>query len=425
MKNAQKFVCAGLAVTIVFCVISAVFTFIGLENIRKTSNDTINQLVNILLEKYPDVSEKEVAEILNNKTEYTDNSEFLNKYGIYPEKDWVSYNNQGSYKYVILSVSVCIAFGLAFAVLFLGYLKIQKKQTMDIAKRIERINLGDYSLQIDENSEDELSLLDNQIYRTTVKFREQAENSRKDKENLQKSLSDISHQLKTPLTSIIVMVENILDDDDMPLEIRREFLNDIKHNTNTISFLVQSLLKLSKLDAEAVKFRYEQVEVKSIVDECIKNTAVMAEILGVRLETDCNDIILNCDRKWLCEAITNIIKNCIEHSHNGNIKITAEQNKLYTKISIKDNGSGITKEDLPHIFERFYKGKNSSDDSVGIGLSLAKTIIEKQGGYISVSSELNQGSEFVIKFFNNWISTKNRLPLNCDNLFLYLRFQCF
>lgn len=401
MKNAQKFVCAGLAVTIVFCVISAVFTFIGLENIRKTSNDTINQLVNILLEKYPDVSEKEVAEILNNKTEYTDNSEFLNKYGIYPEKDWVSYNNQGSYKYVILSVSVCIAFGLAFAVLFLGYLKIQKKQTMDIAKRIERINLGDYSLQIDENSEDELSLLDNQIYRTTVKFREQAENSRKDKENLQKSLSDISHQLKTPLTSIIVMVENILDDDDMPLEIRREFLNDIKHNTNTISFLVQSLLKLSKLDAEAVKFRYEQVEVKSIVDECIKNTAVMAEILGVRLETECNNKILNCDRKWLCEAITNIIKNCIEHSHNGNIKITAEQNKLYTKISIKDNGSGIDKEDLPHIFERFYKGKNSSDDSVGIGLALAKSIIEKQSGYIGVSSELGAGSEFVIKFFNN------------------------
>lgn len=400
MKNAQKFVCAGLAVTIVFCVISAVFTFIGLENIRKTSNDTINQLVNILLEKYPDVSEKEVAEILNNKTEYTDNSEFLNKYGIYPEKDWVSYNNQGSYKYVVISAIICLAFGIAFIVIFLLYLKMQKQQTMEIAKRIERINLGDYSLQIDENNEDELSLLDNQIYRTTVKFREQAENSRKDKENLQKSLSDISHQLKTPLTSIIVMVENILDDDDMPLEIRREFLNDIKHNTNTISFLVQSLLKLSKLDAEAVKFRYEQVEVKSIVDECIKNTAVMAEILGVRLETDCNEI-LNCDRKWLCEAITNIIKNCIEHSHNGNIKITAEQNKLYTKISIKDNGSGIDKEDLPHIFERFYKGKNSSDDSVGIGLALAKSIIEKQGGYISVSSELNKGSEFVIKFFNN------------------------
>lgn len=402
MKKSYRFVALCLALTAFFCIISAVCTAVCLENVRKTTNSTVNRLVAVMLEKYPDISEKEIAEILNNKTEYTDNSEFLNKYGIYPEKDWVSYNNQGSYKYVVISAIICLAFGIAFIVVFLLYLKMQKQQTMEIAKRIERINLGDYSLQIDRNSEDELSLLDNQIYRTAVKFREQAENSNKDKENLQKSLSDISHQLKTPLTSIIVMVDNILDDDDMPLEIRREFLSDIKHNTSTVSFLVQSLLTLSKLDAEAIRFKYADVDVKSIIDECIKNTAVMAEICNVSVETLCDDTYkLNCDKKWLCEAVTNIIKNCIEHSQNGNIKITADQNKLYTKISIKDNGSGITKEDLPHIFERFYKGKNSSDDSVGIGLSLAKTIIEKQGGYISVSSELNKGSEFVIKFFNN------------------------
>lgn len=402
MKKSYRFVALCLALTAFFCIISAVCTAVCLENVRKTTNSTVNRLVAVMLEKYPDISEKEIAEILNNKTEYTDNSEFLNKYGIYPEKDWVSYNNQGSYKYVVISAIICLAFGIAFIVVFLLYLKMQKQQTMDIAKRIERINLGDYSLQIDRNSEDELSLLDNQIYRTAVKFREQAENSNKDKENLQKSLSDISHQLKTPLTSIIVMVDNILDDDDMPLEIRREFLSDIKHNTSTVSFLVQSLLTLSKLDAEAIRFKYADVDVKSIIDECIKNTAVMAEICNVSVETLCDDTYkLNCDKKWLCEAVTNIIKNCIEHSQNGNIKITADQNKLYTKISIKDNGSGIDKEDLPHIFERFYKGKNSSDDSVGIGLSLAKTIIEKQGGYISVSSELNKGSEFVIKFFNN------------------------
>lgn len=402
MKKSYRFVALCLALTAFFCIISAVCTAVCLENVRKTTNSTVNRLVAVMLEKYPDISEKEIAEILNNKTEYTDNSEFLNKYGIYPEKDWVSYNNQGSYKYVVISAIICLAFGIAFIVVFLLYLKMQKQQTMEIAKRIERINLGDYSLQIDRNSEDELSLLDNQIYRTAVKFREQAENSNKDKENLQKSLSDISHQLKTPLTSIIVMVDNILDDDDMPLEIRREFLSDIKHNTSTVSFLVQSLLTLSKLDAEAIRFKYADVDVKNIIDECIKNTAVMAEICNVSVETLCDDTYkLNCDKKWLCEAVTNIIKNCIEHSQNGNIKITADQNKLYTKISIKDNGSGITKEDLPHIFERFYKGKNSSDDSVGIGLSLAKTIIEKQGGYISVSSELNKGSEFVIKFFNN------------------------
>lgn len=402
MKKSQKFVAASLIVTTVFCIISAVFMAVCLDNIRNTSNSTINRLVSVLLEKYPEVSEKEIAEILNDKAEYSDTSKVFNKYGINVKKDWLSYSNQGSEKYIVISVAITILFGAVFIALLCTYFKLQKSQTMEIAKRIERINLGDYSLQIDENSEDELSVLNNQIYRTAVKFREQAENSRKEKENLQKSLQDISHQLKTPLTSIIVMVENILDDDDMPLEIRREFLCDIKHNTSNISFLVQSLLTLSKLDAEAIRFKYADVGVKSIIDECIKNTAVMAEICNVSVETLCDDTYkLNCDKKWLCEAVTNIIKNCIEHSQNGNIKITADQNKLYTKISIKDNGSGITKEDLPHIFERFYKGKNSSDDSVGIGLSLAKTIIEKQGGYISVSSELNKGSEFVIKFFNN------------------------
>lgn len=379
MKKSYRFVALCLALTAFFCIISAVCTAVCLENVRKTTNSTVNRLVAVMLEKYPDISEKEIAEILNDKTAVEDDIEILEKYGIDLKSDWISYGNQGSYKYVVISAIICLAFGIAFIVVFLLYLKMQKQQTMDIAKRIERINLGDYSLQIDENSEDELSLLDNQIYRTTVKFREQAENSRKDKENLQKSLSDISHQLKTPLTSIIVMVENILDDDDMPLEIRREFLSDIKHNTSTVSFLVQSLLTLSKLDAEAIRFKYADVDVKSIIDECIKNTAVMAEICNVSVETLCDDTYkLNCDKKWLCEAVTNIIKNCIEHSQNGNIKITANQNKLYTKISIKDNGNGITKEDLPHIFERFYKGKNSSDDSVGIGLSLAKTIIESK-----------------------------------------------
>lgn len=401
MKKSQRFVAASLIVTAVFCVISAVFMAVCLDNIRNTSNSTINRLVSVLLEKYPEVSEKEIAEILNDKAEYSDTSKVFNKYGINVKKDWLSYSNQGSEKYIVISVAITILFGAVFIALLCTYFKLQKSQTMEIAKRIERINLGDYSLQIDENSEDELSVLDNQIYRTAVKFREQAENSRKEKENLQKSLQDISHQLKTPLTSIIVMVENILDDDDMPLEIRREFLCDIKHNTSTISFLVQSLLTLSKLDAESIKFKFANESIESVIAECIKNTAVMAEICNVSIETACNDVTLNCDKKWLCEALTNIVKNCIEHSQNGNIKITVDHNKLYTKISIKDNGSGIAKEDLPHIFERFYKGKNSSDDSVGIGLSLAKTIIEKQGGYISVSSELNKGSEFVIKFFNN------------------------
>lgn len=401
MKKSHRFVVACIVVTTLFCAITATVTYFSLENIRKESNNTINQLVAVVVEKYPDLSENEIAEIINEKSEYADSSEILKKYGIDISKDWISYGNQDSDKYIFISVFICLGLGISFVLLFLLYVNNQKKQTMDIVRRIERINFGDYSLQMEDNSEDELSLLDNQIYRTAVKFREQAENSRKDKENLQKSLSDISHQLKTPLTSIIVMLENILDDDNMPLEIRREFLNDMKRNTSNISFLVQSLLVLSKLDAEAIKFKKVHVEVVDIVKECVKNTAVMAELFNASVENDCEQGTVKCDKKWLCEAITNIIKNCIEHSQNGIIKITADQNKLYTKISIKDNGSGINEEDLPHIFERFYKGKNSSEDSVGIGLALAKSIIEAQGGYISVSSELNVGTEFVIKFFND------------------------
>ena len=154
MKNAQKFVCAGLAVTAFFCIISAVCTAVCLENVRKTTNSTVNRLVVVMLEKYPDISEKEIAEILNDKTAVEDDIEILEKYGIDLKSDWISYGNQGSYKYVVISAIICLAFGIAFIVVFLLYLKMQKQQTMEIAKRIERINLGDYSLQIDENSED-------------------------------------------------------------------------------------------------------------------------------------------------------------------------------------------------------------------------------------------------------------------------------
>lgn len=166
MKKSYRFVALCLALTAFFCIISAVCTAVCLENVRKTTNSTVNRLVAVMLEKYPDISEKEIAEILNDKTAVEDDIEILEKYGIDLKSDWISYGNQGSYKYVVISAIICLAFGIAFIVVFLLYLKMQKQQTMDIAKRIERINLGDYSLQIDENSEDELSLLDNQIYRT-------------------------------------------------------------------------------------------------------------------------------------------------------------------------------------------------------------------------------------------------------------------
>ena len=267
-------------------------------------------------------------------------------------------------------------------------------------KCIEEINKKNYKLDLDDMSEDELSILKNEIYKTTITLKEAAENSNKEKLELKESLSDISHQLKTPLTSILIALDNIIDDPDMDKQIREDFIRDIKREINSISFLVQSILKLSKLDTNTINFIIENVTVEKLINESIKNVSMLSDLREVDIRLNMKDNpSINCDFKWQVEAISNIIKNCIEHSENKSfVEISVEDNKVYSKISIKDNGVGIDKEDLPHIFERFYKGKNATPDSVGIGLSLAKSIIEKNNGSISVDSN-TKGTTFVIKYF--------------------------
>ncbi len=289
---------------------------------------------------------------------------------------------------------------------FVVYIIRRKAETAQITEYISRLNNKEYDLSIERNSEDEMSLLKNELYKVTVNLREQADNSLKAKQSLKKSLSDISHQLKTPITSILITIDNILDDENMPAAVRREFLQDIRHETNGISFLVQSLLTLSRLDADAVAFKAKPESVNRLIDECVQRVSVLAELKGVELCKLCKDeISLCCDFRWMCEAVTNIVKNCIEHTESGGtVKISAEKNKIYTQLTISDNGCGICEKDLPHIFERFYKGKNSSDESVGIGLALAKSIVEKSGGVISVSSTEGKGSQFSIKLFENRIN---------------------
>ena len=160
-------------------------------------------------------------------------------------------------------------------------------------------------------------------------------------------------------------------------------------------------MKLSKLDANSVKFINKEISLQDIVKDSIKNVSVLCDLKNVEIIQKVNkNIKISCDFKWQVEAITNILKNCVEHSNdNSKIDISYEENKMYSKIEIKDYGVGIEKEDLPHIFERFYKGKNSSSESVGIGLALAKSIIESNNGYVNVESEVNKGTIFTIKYF--------------------------
>jgi len=232
-------------------------------------------------------------------------------------------------------------------------------------------------------------------------LKELAENSKNDKLKLKDSLSDISHQLKTPITSIIIMLDNILDDKEMPENIRNEFIKDIKREIINIKFLVESILKLSKIDSNTVKFIKKEVNIKELITEALKNISMMRDIKNIKINVKGNGVdAISCDIKWQIEAITNILKNCIEHSkENGEITIEYGKNNIYTEIKIIDYGTGIEKQDLPHIFERFYKGKNSSNDSIGIGLALSKSIIESNNGYIEAESVLGKGTIFTIKYF--------------------------
>lgn len=361
-------------------------------------NKKISSIVSKIEEKYPNITEKELIDVISSEN---DNETFFKRYSIDIQKDSILKKNQNLYyAFTIANVLFYIITILIMLLIFLNFNKKKDKEINKITKCIEQINRRNYKLELDDMSEDELSILKNEIYKTTIMLKEAAENSNKEKLELKNSLSDISHQLKTPLTSILIILDNLIDDPEMDKNTREDFIKDIKREINSINFLVQSILKLSKLDTNTINFTEEEIEVKKIINQAIKNVSMLSDLrdVNVKLKIKSNPVI-KCDFKWQVEAISNILKNCIEHSNNGSdVIVTIEDNKIYSKITIKDSGGGIDKEDLPHIFERFYKGKNATPDSIGIGLSLAKTIIEKDNGTINVESN-GKGSLFEIKYF--------------------------
>ncbi|NLM74668.1 MAG: HAMP domain-containing histidine kinase [Clostridiaceae bacterium] len=274
------------------------------------------------------------------------------------------------------------------------------RQIALLSQYLQRIAGGEYSVDIRDNAEGELSILKNEIYKVTVTLNEQANLLKKDKIFLANAISDISHQLKTPVTSMYVMVD-LLNNEDLPDEKRNEFLRNIRSQLERLQWLVTSLLKLSKIDAGAVEFKKDRIKIRELIDKSLEHLLIPMEIKNQTLEIlgDGNTELIG-DFNWTCEAVSNIIKNCIEHTQNGGkIGIEFSETSLYTIINIYDNGEGISKKDLPYIFNRFYKAANSHKDSIGIGLAMSKSIIESQGGTIDVKSEVGEGTVFSLKFY--------------------------
>lgn len=396
----KKFLLASIIPIIVFLILGNIFFFYQYQSYTQNYNDKIASLVNLLEKEYPDIDRNELISILNSNDKVSE--DIFSRYGIDIQNESIIVENDQLFSgFIIVYNILFIGLSLSLILLYLKHEKAQNKEIKKITKCIEEINKKNYSINIDENSEDELSILKNELYKITIMLKEDAENSKKDKLKLKDSLSDISHQLKTPLTSINIMLDNILDNPDMDNNTKEKFIQNIKREITNISSLATEILKLSKFDASVIKFEKEQVFINDLVEGAISNVEMMAELKNINIEvTNQDNIKLVCDAKWQTEAITNILKNCIEHSkENSTITIDIDSNKIYKQITIRDNGEGIDEKDLPHIFERFYKGKNSSKDSVGIGLALAKTIIEKNNGSVKVDSKKGKQTTFIIKYY--------------------------
>lgn len=266
-----------------------------------------------------------------------------------------------------------------------------------------RICEGEYTLDIRDNEEGELSILKNEIYKMSVRMAEQAELLKKDKRYLADAISDISHQLKTPLTSMMVMTE-LLEDHNLAQEKRILFTRKIKKQLERIEWLVSSLLKLSKIDAGTVQFKKERVSVKDLVTSSVEPLLIPMELKEQELVVSGAESYFIGDLNWSREAFVNIIKNCVEHTQiGGEIHVNYVENPLYTEVCIVDNGEGIDQKDLPNIFKRFYKGSNADSESVGIGLAMARSIILAQNGDIKVESEKGKGTTFKVRFYKEII----------------------
>lgn len=395
MKNKKKYSKLIIFTLITFGIIILLNVMLYYQ-VNKNYNNKIVNIISTIKEKYPEIKDDEIFDIIKNNVK----TNTFNRYSFDLDGILLIKENKTIFvSYFIILLFIYLIICLVYLTIIINNDKRKEKEINEVIKIIEEINNKNYSFKMKDINEEDLSLLKNEIYKTTIMLNEISEISKKDKKELEESLEDISHQLKTPLTSILIMIDTLLDDEDMDQNTREDFLRNMKREVMNINFLVKSILKLSRLDTNTVKFISKKESVKEIINEAILNVSLLSDLKNVKIETNLSDSLITCDYKWQIEALTNILKNSIEHSYENNkVLIDSSENNAYVKITIKDFGSGIAKEDINHIFERFYKGKDSDYDSIGIGLALSKSIIEKQNGKISVESS-DDGTTFTIKYF--------------------------
>lgn len=293
-------------------------------------------------------------------------------------------------------IYICLLLVIILVIFIYQYIK-KDKQIKRISQQVEQVLYQQKDIYVQYYHEGSLSVLESEIVKLVNLLYEKNKILEDEKLLLKQSLEDISHQMKTPLTSLNLIQERLKTSDQLE---KRKLLKEQQQLLDKIEWLVYSLLNIASLDAGTVNFHLEHIQPSDMIHQLIQPFEILIDIKNIQIKTHIDDhIIYYLDEKWTLEALSNIIKNCIEHvQEEGIIDITCHQNPLYDEIIIQDNGTGIDPDDLPHIFERFYKGKNATQQSVGIGLALSQMIIEKQNGTIDVEN-IYPGTKFTIHFY--------------------------
>ncbi len=303
---------------------------------------------------------------------------------------------------------ICLLPAAAAALLFGGLyvykLKKYKKSLRRLSGEIDRILHGSGELVLGSYEEGEISILRDEIYKMTVRLREQSETLAGDKEALADSLADISHQIRTPLTTLNLMTARMMREGDDP-EQRKRILREMNRMLERIEWLITALLKMSKLDAGAIRLEPTDISMEGFLKKVMEPFEIQMDLRDQRCRIEgAEGMTFTADEAWTLEAVRNVVKNSLEYTPDGEaLEISCEDNPLYTEISVCDSGPGIAPEDLPHLFERFYKGKNAGSSSFGIGLALAQSIMSRQNGVIRAENRRQGGSRFRIRFYKQTI----------------------
>lgn len=352
----NKKVLVYLCFLILFISVSLNIFFISYSNnVKRSTNLIINNMVNLVENKYSGVVVEDIIKELNS-SELKETS--LSKYGI-DISDFISLKMKNdNLKYLIILNIIVTCLSLFIIIYNLILKSYKNKKIEELTDLIKEINNKNYVLDMKDNLEDDTSILKSELYKTTIMLKESAENSLKDKLSIKEFIEDTSHQLKTPLASISIILDNLIDNPNMDNNLRESFLKDINREISKINNLVNTMLKLSMFEVNAIKLDRKYNSLKSIIEKSIENVSMIMDLKNVKVNLDIKeDALIKCDYNFEVEAISNILKNEVEYSKEfGKIDITVNDNKLYTTLIIKDYGIGISKNDLKNIFNRFYRG---------------------------------------------------------------------